>query len=265
LSRFINKTVFETKLGDLGMIVSLVGIDPDCRTDETLNAFTRRFESAIRLFDDRFRVYSYIVKRSGAGLPYHESCSTREADEAVRRRVEALNARAATLYEIKLYMAVLYEGFRPHKNLFSSISTAAIDVALQADRAVELLSGAVRSFREILGDALPTAILEEREARLFLRALVNYDPAHAAAFHCLTGDPLDYTTMDSQIDIHPEHLRVNDYVVKTVGLKNLPASTHPNLLEELLRIPSDLIVCSEWKPQSNLHMRRLIRSKQNRI
>jgi type IV secretory pathway VirB4 component len=68
--------------------------------------------------------------------------------------------------------------------------------------------------------------------------------------------------MDSQVDIHPDHLRVNDYVVKTVGLKNLPASTHPNLLDELLRIPSDLIVCSEWKPQSNLHMRRLIRSKQ---
>jgi type IV secretion system protein VirB4 len=262
LSRFINKSVFETKLGDLGMIVSLVGIDPDCRTDETLNAFTRRFESAIRLFDDRFRVYSYIVKRSGAWLPYQESYSTREADEAVRRRIEALNSRAGTLYEIKLYMAVLYEGFRPHKNFFTSISSAAIDVALQADRAVELLSGAVRSFREILGDALPTAILEEREARLFLRGLVNYDPAHAASFHCVAGDQLDYTTMDSQVDIHPDHLRVNDHVVKTVGLKNLPASTHPNLLEELLRIPSDLIVCSEWKPQSNLHMRRLIRSKQ---
>jgi hypothetical protein len=38
LSRFINHNVFETKLGDLGMLLSLVGIDPDCRTDEMLNA-----------------------------------------------------------------------------------------------------------------------------------------------------------------------------------------------------------------------------------
>jgi type IV secretion system protein VirB4 len=262
LSRFINHTVFETKLGDLGMLLSLVGIDPDCRTDEMLNAFTRRFESAIRLFDDRFRVYSYIVKRSGAAPLCQESYPSRAAEEAVHRRVDALSARANSLYEIRLYLAVLYEGLRPHKKLFASTNLAAIDVASQARQAVELLSSTVRSFQEIVGDALPTEVLAEREARLFLRSLVNYDPAHAAAFRGVPGEPLDYTTLDSQVDIHPDHLQVNDYVVKTVGLKNLPASTQPNLLQELLTIPCDLIVCSEWKPQSNLRMRRLIHSKQ---
>jgi type IV secretion system protein TrbE len=262
LSRFINHTVFETKLGDLGMLLSLVGIDPDCRTDEALNAFTRRFESAIRLFDDRFRVYSYIVKRSGAAPPSQENYPSRAAEEVVHRRVDALRARANSLYEIRLYMAVLYEGLRPHKKLFASTNLAAIDVASQARQAVELLSSTVRSFQEIVGDALPTEVLAEREARLFLRSLVNYDPTHAAAFRCTPGKPLDYTTLDSQVDIHPDHLQVNEYVVKTVGLKNLPASTQPNLLQELLTIPCDLIVCSEWKPQSNLRMRRLIHSKQ---
>jgi type IV secretion system protein TrbE len=262
LSRFINHTVFETKLGDLGMLLSLVGIDPDCRTDEALNAFTRRFESAIRLFDDRFRVYSYIVKRSGAAPPSRESYPSRAAEEVVHRRADALRARAHSLYEIRLYLAVLYEGLRPHRKLFASTNLAAIDVAFQARQAVELLSSTVRSFQEIVGDALPTEVLPEREARLFLRSLVNYDPAHAAAFRGAPGEPLDYTTLDSQVDIHPDHLQVNDYVVKTVGLKNLPASTQPNLLQELLTIPCDLIVCSEWKPQSNLRMRRLIHSKQ---
>jgi type IV secretory pathway VirB4 component len=262
LSRFINHTVFETKLGDLGMLLSLVGIDPDCRTDEMLNAFTRRFESAVRLFDDRFHVYSYIVKRSGAAPFCQESYPSRASEEVVHRRVDALRARANSLYEIRLYMAVLYEGFRPHKKLFASTNLAAIDVASQAQQAVELLSSTVRSFQEIVGDALPTEVLAEREARLFLRSLVNYDPAHAAAFRGTPGEPLDYTTLDSQVDIHPDHLQVNDYVVKTVGLKNLPASTQPNLLQELLTIPCDLIVCTEWKPQSNLRMRRLIHSKQ---
>jgi type IV secretion system protein VirB4 len=262
LSRFINSTVFETKLGDLGMVLSMVGIDPDCRTEEVLNAYTRRFESAIRLFDDRFRVYSYIVKRSGVVPPSKEKYPTPEAEEAVRRRVGALRARSGSLYEIRLYMAVLYEGFRPQKKFFSSVNSAAVDVASQAERAVEVLTGAVRSFRQIVGDALPAEVLEEREARLFLRGLVNYDPAHASAFQCVPGDELSYTTLDSQIDIHSDHLRVNDYAVKAVGLKNLPASTQPNLLQELLAIPCDLIVCSEWKPQSNLRMRRVIRSKQ---
>ena len=72
LLRFIDDIMFETKLGDLGMILSFSGIDPDCRPDEVLNAFTRRYESAMRLFDDRFRVYSYIVKRSGATAPYRD-------------------------------------------------------------------------------------------------------------------------------------------------------------------------------------------------
>jgi type IV secretion system protein VirB4 len=262
LLRFINQTVFETKLGDLGIVLSLVGIDPDCRTDESLHAFTRRFESAIRLFDDRFRVYSYIVKRSGAVPLHQQNYPTREAEEVVGRRLDALRARAGSLYEIRLYMAVLYEGLRPHKKLFASTNLAAIDIASQARQAVELLSGTVRSFREIVGDHLPSEVLEEREARLFLRGLVNYDPAHAAAFRCAPGEQLDYGTLDSQVDIHPDHLQVNDYVVKTVGLKNLPASTQPNLLQELLATPCDLIVCIEWKPQSNLRMRRLIHAKQ---
>jgi type IV secretion system protein VirB4 len=260
LSRFISKTVFETELGDLGLILSLIGIDPDCRTDEALNVFTRRFESAIRLFDDRFRVYSYIVKRSGAVAPSNGTYPTQEAAEAVRRRVDALRARAGSLYEIRLYMAVLYEGFRPQSRFFSAVNTAALDVAIEAERAVETLLGAVRSFQELVRDALPTQLLAEREARQFLRGLFNYDPDHAAAFHC--GADLSYTTLDSQVDIHWDHLQVNEYAVKAVGLKALPASTRPNLLQELLAIPCDFIVCSEWKAQSNLRMRRLIRSKQ---
>jgi hypothetical protein len=48
-SRFIDNTIFETKLGDLGMLLSVSGIDPDCWTDEVLNAFTRRYESAMRV------------------------------------------------------------------------------------------------------------------------------------------------------------------------------------------------------------------------
>jgi hypothetical protein len=116
LSRFINHTVFETKLGDLGMLLSLVGIDPDCRTDEMLNAFTRRFESAIRLFDDRFRVYSYIVKRSGAAPPSQENYSSRAAEEVVHRRVDALRARAHSLYEIRLYLGCCTKACGPTKN-----------------------------------------------------------------------------------------------------------------------------------------------------
>jgi len=262
LLRFIDDITFETKLGDLGILLSFSGIDPDCRTDEMLHAFTRRYESAMRLFDDRFRIYSYIVKRSGARAPDRECYATDAATAAVHRRVKALEGRKDSLYEIQLYLAVLYEGFRPQKKFLASLARATEDVAAQAERALEILRGTVRSFQSLMDDLLKTEVLHEREARLFLRSLVNYDTAHAGAFHSEPGGRLDTTTIDSQVDVHADHLRVNDFFVKSVLLKQLPGSTAPNLLGDLLGIDSDLIACAEWKPQSNLHMRRVIRTKQ---
>jgi type IV secretory pathway VirB4 component len=262
LLRYIDDITFETKLGDLGILLSLTGIDPDCRTDETLNAFTRRYESAMRLFDDRFRVYSYLVKRSGARPPCREAYPTEAATAAVHRRVKALEARSGSLYEIQLYLAVLYEGFRPQKRLFASLERATGEVAAEAERALEILKGAVRSFQSLADDLVATQILHEREARSFLRHLVNYDPAHSAAFRFEPGERLDWTTLDAQVEIYSDHLRVNDTFVKSVALKQLPGSTAPNLLVDLLTIESDLIVATEWKPQSNLRMRRVIRTKQ---
>src|SRR4051812_28752821 len=64
------------------------------------------------------------------------------------------------------------------------------------------LSGAVRSFQSLLDDLLATRVLHEREARLFLRSLVNYDATHAAAFHCEPGERLDTTTLDSEVEIY---------------------------------------------------------------
>ena len=121
LLRFIDDITFETKLGGLGILLSLAAADPDCQTDEVLNAFTRRYESAVRLFDDRFPLYSYIVKRSGAAPPYRGSYRNQAATAAVHRRAKAFEARAASLYEIRLYLAVLYEGFRPQKRLLHSL------------------------------------------------------------------------------------------------------------------------------------------------
>jgi type IV secretory pathway VirB4 component len=262
LLRFIDDITFETKLGDLGMILSLTGIDPDCRTDEVLTAFTRRYESAMRLFDDRFRLYSYVVKRSGATPPYRDQYPTEAATSAVHRRAKALEARAGSIYETRLYLAVLYEGFRPRKTLLGSLERATRDVAAEAERALEILGGTVRSFQSLMDDLLATEVLQEREVRLFLRCLVNYDPAHAAAFHMEAGGRLDTTTIDSQVDVYADHLRVNDFFLKSISLKQLPGATAPHLLFDLLSIDSDLIVCAEWKPKSNLHMRRVIRAKQ---
>jgi hypothetical protein len=98
-----------------------------------------------------------------------------------------------------------------------------------------------------MDDLLATEVLHEREARLFLRRLANYDPTHAAAFHMEAGGRIDLTTIDSQVVVYADHLRVNDFFLKSISLKQLPGATAPILFFDLLAIDSDLIVCAEWK------------------
>ncbi|MFZ0589875.1 MAG: hypothetical protein WAM39_05295 [Bryobacteraceae bacterium] len=124
------------------------------------------------------------------------------------------------------------------------------------------LDGTVRSFQSLVEDMLHTEVLEEREARRFLQHLVYYDEEHASTFRSERGDRLDYTLADSQIEMNRDYLRVNDAYLKCIGLKQLPGVTGPTLLDDLLVVDSDLIVSMEWKPKSNLHMRRVIRQEQ---
>jgi hypothetical protein len=56
LLRFIDDITFETKLGDLGILLSFSGIGPDDRRDEVPDAFTRPYESiSTRMLSDLSR------------------------------------------------------------------------------------------------------------------------------------------------------------------------------------------------------------------
>ena len=101
-----------------------------------------------------FALYSYIVKSSGAKPPYRECYPNPAATAAVHRRTKALEARSASIYEIQLYLAVLYEGFRPQKKFLHSLERGTEQVAAQAARALEILHGAVRSFQSLVDDLL---------------------------------------------------------------------------------------------------------------
>ena len=60
---FVGDGTFITKAGHVGVVFRLRGLDVDGLTHAQRQAVTHRMEAALKLLDERFRVYQYLVKR----------------------------------------------------------------------------------------------------------------------------------------------------------------------------------------------------------
>src|SRR6267378_1181856 len=69
---FIDQHVFLTKTGDLGVVLQVLGVDYECLDGNTLDSLTKRLESALKLFDESFRIYQYLFKRNNEPIPHRK-------------------------------------------------------------------------------------------------------------------------------------------------------------------------------------------------
>ncbi len=272
----VDGNVFLTKSAGLVMLLALRGVDPECLDHSQKDQMARRFESALRMFDERFRVYQYLLKRESAPLP-HEHYANPVVEEAIANRIEYLGAKSSTFYSIEGYLAVVYEDWMPAEDLrgklrhfatepkaawrrmFSTEHTNA-DLAGEIDRAREILAGKVTSFILQLQDAIDVELLDVQRGFTFLRRLLNYAPFKEGT-RLKHDDFVDFQACDSSLECHRDHLRLDDYYVQVLTLKEPPARTFAHLLNGLAEIPSNCVIASEWKRESALTVRRLIQSK----
>ena len=84
---FVDDGVFLTKGGDLGVVLALGGVDYACLDPDQREAVTRRFEVALRLWDEHTRLYQYVLKRNRIALP--EASHPHPAVDALLRRRHA--------------------------------------------------------------------------------------------------------------------------------------------------------------------------------
>ena len=61
---FIGPHVFLTKTGEVGVILEVRGVDYECLDAVAIDGFTKRLESALKLFDEKCTVYQYLFKRN---------------------------------------------------------------------------------------------------------------------------------------------------------------------------------------------------------
>lgn len=274
---FVDDHTFLTKSGSVGVLLKVRGVDFECLDHSERRRITHRFEASTRVLDDSTRIYQYLIKRRVVGIPAAAHAQP-VIHEAIQRRRTYLENKREELYHLEIYFALVYEGWSPRRRastelrrLFDgprealrtwfSAPVAATFLADEIDAATRRLRDRADTFIEQLADTISPQLLTKQEAFRFLRGLANYDITKASSVGIKYDDHLDYFTGDSSVTCHRSHLELDDYQTKVLTLKEPPAQTFAGILEALYTIPSEFIVCSEWRRLDNASMRRDIRAR----
>ena len=272
---FVDDTTFLTKSGHVGVTYRLAGVDVERLTHTQRATFVHQFAAALRLLDERFRVYQHLIKRIIPPLvPGH--CDNPVAREAIEQRAAFLNERRRGLYELSLYLTVVYEPrtsfstSTPLRNIWRSPSMALRNwlstrrtlelVDSELSRAIETLHHQARAVEVQLGDFGPTR-LQKAELFRFLRLLLNYEPAVVDASALSHDVHVDYFAADSPVDCDRDNLTVGHRAVKVLSMKEPPNHTFAHVLAELYAVPGEFIACLEWQRLANERTRRDIQSR----
>lgn len=97
-----------TKAGHVGFVYRLAGVDYECLDHPQRRDIVHRFEAALRLLDERYRVYQYLLKRRIDPVA-SERCRHRFVDEAVQGRAAYLNGRRNELFGLELIVVLMFE------------------------------------------------------------------------------------------------------------------------------------------------------------
>jgi type IV secretion system protein TrbE len=277
---FVGPRTFLTKTGDIGAVLEIKGVDYECLDQSSIDALTKRLESALRVFDETFRVYQILFKRNEDQIP-HSYCGKPVVDSAIRGRMDYFAERADSLFSVSIYFAVLCPALSARRSLTHSIldfpaspsralselnarlfsqSSVRLD-SLEIARAQDVLLQKIESFRTNVSDFLPARILPKDEAFRVLKQTLNFDQKKTSVARLKHDTFLDYSIADSHIECHRTHLRVGDSHVKVLTLKEPPASTFPLLLKDLLEVRANFHIVTEWKREEPGKTRRAIQSK----
>jgi type IV secretion/conjugal transfer VirB4 family ATPase len=277
---FIGPNVFLTKSGEVGVVFEVRGVDYECLDDGAVDHFTKRLESAFKLFDENYRVYQYLFKRNNETIPFRLYTSP-VVDAAIRNRIAYLNSKADTLFSLSIYYVVLYQGFHPSERIgtalaeltehpqkawtdlsahFSSEKQVVV-LGQHIDQAQAALLQKAKSFLLQVSDFLPVRMLDKREAFRVLKRMLNFDPQKLEFANLKHDTFLDYYLPESSVECHRGYLRVDDYYVKLLTLKEPSAQSFPLIFKRLLEVEANFHVVTEWNKEDSGKMRRVIQSK----
>ena len=267
---FVDPHAFLTKSGDVGVILQVHGVDYECLDGNSLDTLTKRLESALRLFDENFRIYQYLFKRNNEAIPYKKYANP-IVNTAIENRIRHFAEKSDKLYSVQIVYVVLFEGFRYkrallrslaefHRNpkkaleeLISAFSSRKQIVLLDREitKALAALHQKVKSFILQVSDFVQVELLGKQDAFRVLKRMLNFAP-HKLQLARLKHDTfLDYYLCESHLECHRGHLRLDDYYVKVLTLKEPSAQSFPLIFKNLLEVQANFHIVTEWKKEES--------------
>src|SRR5580704_9338313 len=277
---FIDPQVFLTKSGEVGLILEVRGVDYECLDGAAIDNFTKRLESALKLFDENYRVYQYLFKRNNETVPY-KLYANPIVDTAIKNRIAYLASKADTLFSLSVYYVVLFQGIQTSHKLGNALAEfpknpkkavadlrahfssqrQAVVLGRHVSNAQTALLQKAHSFILQVSDFLVVRILDKQEAFRVLKRTLNFHPDKLDLAKLKYDTFLDYYLCESHLECHRGHLRVDDYYVKVLTLKEPPAQSFPLILKHLLEVEANYYLVTEWKKEDSGKTRRVIQAK----
>ena len=263
---FWNETAFLTKSGDVGMVLSVPGVDYESLDHAQQEYAVKRLEAALKAFGPGFHIYQYLFKSNRPEIPF-ASYDDPIVNAATEQRRQFFEAKRDYLYQVEIFYAIVLEGPRSKSGVGAAFAQLFRDPAgamgelrtqftnnsmkvllrSQIENELARLEQKVQAFSRQLADLMQIEVLGQQEQFRFFRRLLNYDEWRIA------GKPqstqfLDYQVANSNIEAERDHLRVGDHVVRVLTMKEAITETRPLVLDALLKIPANFYVVTEWTP-----------------
>jgi len=261
---FWNETAFLTKSGDVGMVLSVPGVDYESLDHAQQEYAVKRLEAALKAFGPGFHIYQYLFKSNRPEIPF-ASYDDPIVNAATEQRRQFFEAKRDYLYQVEIFYAIVLEGPRSKSGVGAAFAQLFRDPAgamgelrtqftnnsmkvllrSQIENELARLEQKVQAFSRQLADLMQIEVLGQQEQFRFFRRLLNYDEWRIA------GKPqstqfLDYQVANSNIEAERDHLRVGDHVVRVLTMKEAITETRPLVLDALLKIPANFYVVTEW-------------------
>jgi type IV secretion system protein VirB4 len=271
---FWTETAFLTKSGDLGMVLSVTGVDYESLDNDEQQYAVKRLESALKSFGEGFHVYQYLFKTNRPKIPF-ATYDDELIDAAIDQRRQYFESKRDRLYEVELFYVIVLEGARSKTGILSALARMPRDpqgairelkaqftndnmkvlLRKQIDTDMVRLEQCVQNFTRHLADLMPIEAQGQQAQFSFLRRLLNFDDWRIA------GKPqstqyLDYQVVNSNIEAERDHLRVGDHFVRILTMKEAIAETRPLVLDRLFKIEGNFYVVTEWTPLSMAKARK---------
>src|SRR5579863_5966945 len=263
---FWNETAFLTKSGDVGMILSVPGVDYESLDRSEQEYAVKRLEAALKAFGPGFHVYQYLFKSNRPDIPF-ATYDDPIVEAAIDQRRKFFEAKRDHLYQIEIFYCILLEGARSKTGVGTALARLLRDpegaiaelksqftndsmkklLRAHIEHDLQRLDQHVQSFARQLMDFMQVEVLNRQGQFTLFRRLLNYDDWRVA------GKPqstqfLDFQVVNSDIEAERDHLRVGEHIVRVLTMKEAISETKPLVLDALLKIPANFYVVTEWTP-----------------